>query len=86
MKVQRSLWCCSSVERPIDILFHSAVTELQMLPIGSLFYQTQTPLLLATKRVARQYADSWNREYDFVDSLRVVPRRITVSIDVEATK
>lgn len=86
MKVSRRLWCCSSVEHPSDILYHCAFTGLQLLPIGSMYYQTQSPLLVFSRRVAMEYAKSWNSEYDFDETLRVIPRRITVSIDVEAAK
>ena len=81
-----NFWCCASKERPQEILFHSQTTgRPALLPAGSLFYGSFSPLFFRTKRAAKDDADAWNALYD-TPELRVAPRRIRVVVDIDAGK
>lgn len=81
-KIEGKFWCCSSVQHPNEILFHSFITGSQLLPVGSMFYGPDSPFLYSTKRAAKDEADSWNALYD-ADELRVAPRRIHITIEID---
>ena len=84
-KVEGSFWCCASVLRPHEILFHNPFARTALLMAGSMFYGTYAPLLFSTKRAAKDEADSWNALYD-ADELRVAPRRIHITIEIDTGK
>lgn len=84
-KIDGNFWCCASVLRPHEILFHNPLTRTALLMAGSMFYGTYAPLLFSTKRAAKEEADSWNALYD-ADELRVAPRRIHLVIEIDMGK
>lgn len=84
-KIDGNFWCCSSVQHPNEILFHSSITGSKLLPVGSMFYGPVLPFLYSTKRAAKDKADSWNALYD-ADEPRVAPRRIHLGIEIDMGK
>ena len=84
MTVEGNFWCCASTERPQEILFHH-VGRPTLLPAGSLFYGSFSPLFFRTKRAAKDDADAWNAVFD-APELRFVPRRIRIVIDIDEGK
>ncbi len=85
MTIEGNFWCCASKERPQEILFHNTATGRALLMAGSLFVGSFSPLLFRSKRAANDDADEWNALYD-TPELRVVPRRIRITIDIDAGK
>lgn len=85
INIKGSFWCCGGIECPYQILFHNPDTGKALLAAGSIFYGAYTPILTRTRREAKAYADEWNAMYDDA-SLRVTPRRITVTLELDAGK
>ena len=84
--VKAKLWCCACKARPLDILFHHPTTGRAMLMAGSMFYGTTTPIFALSKASAKMYADEWNASMDNEPSLRVVPQRILITIELDDGK
>lgn len=85
INIKGSFWCCGGIKCPYQILFHNPDTGKALLSASSLFFGAYAPVLTRTKKKAKLYADEWNATYD-TDSLRVAPRRISVTIELDAGK
>jgi len=81
--VEANVWCCACKARPLEILFHHPTTGRALLMAGSLIYGSTTPIFALSKASAKMYADEWNASMDNEPSLRVVPRRIHVTIELD---
>jgi hypothetical protein len=83
INIKGSFWCCGGIECPYQTLFHNPSTGKALLATGSIFYGAYTPILTRTRREAKAYADEWNAMYKDA-SLRVTPRRVVVTINLDA--
>ncbi len=86
MTIEGNFWCCASKQRPQEILFHSQTTGWPaLLPAGSLFYGSFSPLFFGSRLAAADEARAWNAEFD-APELRVAPRRIRIVINIDEGK
>ena len=84
--IEGNFWCCACLKRPFEILYHNPVTGRALLMAGSMLCGSSAPILARTKAVAKAYADEWNALVDNEASLLIAPRRIHITIELDAGK
>ncbi len=85
MTIEGNFWCCASKQRTQEIMFHNTTGQPALLPAGSLFYGSFSPLFFGSRLAAADEAREWNAVFD-TPELRVAPRRIRIAIDIDAGK